>query len=248
MTKPPKPRRIIAVADANAMAQLAAERVIARLQGPQDRFAVCLTGGSSPKRMYELLAADAYASRIPWPRVHWFIGDERFVPDGDERYNMTMARDAFLTRRAPPQNVHPIRTDVASPDAAARLYQDQLMAHYGSGILVPARPLFDIVLLGMGPDGHTASIFPDHPAALELQRWVVGVPEANVKPFVPRVTLTFEPLGSTPEILFQISGADKRPTLTRVLDGERLPAALAHATGETVWLCDRAALPENYRD
>ncbi len=239
------PRTVIAVDNADNLAERAAERLIARLQGPQDQFAVCLTGGSSPKRMYHLLVTETYAARIPWPRVHWFIGDERFVPAGDARHNMTMARDAFLNRHAPPENIHAIRTDVASPDIAARRYEDELMTFYGSGMLVTERPLFDMVLLGMGGDGHTASMFPDYPASIELQRWVVGVPQANLSPFVARVTLTFDPLESTREILFQVSGADKRAILTRVLNGERLPAARAHATGETVWLCDRAALPEN---
>ena len=113
--------------------------------------------------------------------------------------------------------------------------------------LNPARPLFDLVLMGVGPDGHIASLFPGYPAVDETERWVVGVPKANVEPFVPRVTLTLPVLASCHEMLFEAAGADKRAILTRVFDGEDLPANRVCATGETVWLVDQAALPEHFR-
>lgn len=243
-------RHVITVADPAALAIAAAERVLARIDANSDRVAICLTGGSSPKQLYQLLATDSYRNRIPWQHVHWFIGDERFVPDGDPLHNMTMARAAFLDRCAPASNVHPIPTstaDPADPDRSATLYETELKSFYGADMLDPARPLFDLVLMGMGPDGHTASLFPGFPEVEETARWVVGVPRANVEPFVPRVSLTLPALASCREMLFEVAGHSKRAILTRVLAGENLPSGRACSIGETVWLVDQAALPEGFR-
>jgi 6-phosphogluconolactonase len=240
-------RRVITVSDANALAQAAADRMLARIAANAGRLAICLTGGSSPKQLYQLLATEAYRSRIPWDRVHWFIGDERFVPADDPLNNMGTARRLFLDSRASASNIHPIPTDTANPQEAARRYQNELQSFYGADRLDASRPLFDVVLMGVGPDGHTASLFPNYPALEETDRWVVGVPEAHVEPFVPRVTLTLPALGSCREMLFEVSGSDKRAILARVLDGENLPANRAHSTGETIWLVDKAALPEHFR-
>jgi 6-phosphogluconolactonase len=243
-------RQVISVADPAALATAAADRVVARMAANSGRVAICLTGGSSPRQLYQLLATDPYRSRIPWDRVHWFIGDERFVPANDPLNNMSMARKAFLDQCAPRSNVHPIPTDTASPDnpdTSAELYEGELKWFYGAGELDPSRPLFDLVLMGVGPDGHTASLFPDYPALDETRSWVVGVPKANVEPFVPRVTLTLAALASCHEMLFEVAGAEKRAILARVLDGENLPANRAQSIGETVWLVDKAALPESFR-
>jgi 6-phosphogluconolactonase len=240
-------RKVITVSDANALAQAAAERVLARIAANGDRVAICLSGGSSPKQLYQLLATDAYRTQIPWDRVHWFIGDERFVPADDPLNNMAMARRIFLDRCAPVANIHPIPTDAGNPEEAARRYESELKSFYGANKLESSRPLFDVVLMGVGPDGHTASLFPDYPALKGTERWVVGVPKANVEPFVPRVTLTLPALGSCREMLFEVAGSEKRAILTRVLDGENLPASRAHSIGETLWLVDKAAMPENFR-
>jgi 6-phosphogluconolactonase len=240
-------RHVIAVADPAELAKVAADRVIARISANAGRAAICLTGGSSPQQLYQLLATDAYRSRIPWDHVHWFIGDDRFVAADDPLNNMAMARRLFLDRCAPDNTIHPIPTDAADPEDAAHRYESELKSYYGFSSLNPARPLFDLVLMGVGPDGHVASLFPGYPALDEMERWVVGVPHANVEPLVPRVTLTLPVLASCHEMLFEAAGADKRAILTRVFDGEDLPANRVCATGETVWLVDQAALPEHFR-
>ena len=239
-------RRVITVTDPVALAATAAERILARIVAARDRVAICLTGGSSPQELYRLLATDAWRNKIPWQRVHWFIGDERFVPANDALNNMGMARRTFLGRCAPASNIHPIPTDSGSPEQAASRYERELKSFYGAEVFDPTRPLFELVLMGVGPDGHTASLFPGYSALAETKRWVIGVPEAHVEPFVPRVTLTLPALSSCREMLFEVAGSEKRAILTRVLAGENLPANRAHSSsGDTVWLVDKAALPEN---
>lgn len=238
------PPQIVVVDDAPALAETAARRLVARVSG-KDRAAVCLTGGSSPQGLFRLLGQEPWRGQIPWDRVHWFIGDDRFVPESDPLSNMAMARRLFLDRvRAPRQNIHPIPTNVNYPEGAARIYEDDLKAFYGAEVLDPARPLFDLVLMGLGGDGHTASLFPGSPALAETKRWVLGIAKARMEPYVPRVTLTFPALASTREMLFLIDSADKRDILGRVLAGEDLPAHRAHADGDLVWLVVRGAAPE----
>ena len=238
------PIKRIVVADPVALADAAAKRLMARIETNPGRIAICLTGGSSPKQLYRLLASEAYSKRIPWNRVHWFIGDERFVSSADPLNNMAMARGIFLDRFAPKDHIHPILTDVATPDQSAERYERELQSFYGADELEPARPLFDLVLMGIGPDGHTASLFPKYPAVNETKRWVVGVPQAHVDPFVPRVSLTLPTLASCREMLFELAGHEKRAILARLSTDESLPANRARSLGETVLLVDQAALGE----
>jgi 6-phosphogluconolactonase len=235
---------IIVVDDAAALAKLAAERLVGRA-GEKERAAVCLTGGSSPEGLYRLLTQEPWRSKVRWDRVHWFMGDDRFVPEHDPLSNMGKARRLFLdAAHAPPANIHPIATDANYPEGAARLYEDELKNFYGADRLDPARPLFELVLMGLGSDGHTASLFPHSPALDDKDHWVLGIPKAGMEPFVPRVTLTFPALASTREMLFLVDGAEKRDILRRVLSGEDLPAQRAYSHGELVWLVDRAAAPK----
>jgi 6-phosphogluconolactonase len=232
------------VPDADTLAQEAATRLLARLTEPRDRFAVDLTGGSSPEGLYRLLATEPYRNQIPWERVHWFWGDDRFVPQDDPRSNAGQARRLFLDRApVPAANLHPVPTDAANADEAARRYQAALRDFYGAEQLDPARPLFDLVLMGVGNDGHTASLFPGHPQLDETERWAVGVPQAGQEPFVPRVSLTFPALASTRDMLFLVTGRGKREIMARLLAGADLPAARAHSDGDLVWLVDRDAAP-----
>src|SRR5438309_8715274 len=139
-------RHVIEVADPASLAKAAADRIMARIAANRDRVAICLTGGSSPTQLYQLLATDTYRSHIPWDRVHWFIGDERFVPATDPLNNMGLARQIFLDRCAPASNVHPIPTDnTADPEEAARRYEKELKSFYLAEQLRSTRPLFDLV-------------------------------------------------------------------------------------------------------
>jgi 6-phosphogluconolactonase len=240
-------RQTIVVADAKAIAETAAQRLIDRLNESKDRAAICLTGGSSPGGLYRLLAEEPWRSKVPWERVHWFMGDDRFLPGDDPLSNMGMARRLFLDKvRAPRGNVHAISTDANDPEAAANLYQGTLQEFYSADQLDPARPLFDLVLMGVGPDGHTASLFPGQRALEEKERWVVGVVKAGMEPLVARVTLTFPALASTREMLFIVDGPGKRDILRQVFSGGDLPAARAYSDGALVWLLDRAAAPEGH--
>jgi 6-phosphogluconolactonase len=240
-------RKIIVLPDAQAIAANAAERLLARIAQASGKAAICLTGGSSPERLYALLAREPYRSKVPWDRTHWFIGDDRFVPGHHKLSNMGMARRLFLDRvDVPPENIHAIPTTAATPAAAARHYETELKRFYGRDRLDPARPLFELVLMGLGTDGHTASLFPNAPALREQEHWVAAVEEAGLEPFVPRVTLTFPALASTREMLFLVSGKDKHDILARVLSGEDLPANRARSDGELVWLVERAAAREDH--
>ena len=130
---------------------------------------------------------------------------------------------------------------VADPAEAARRYERELKSFYGADELDSARPLFDFVLLGVGPDGHTASLFAGYPAVEETRRWVIEVPKAHMEPFVPRVTLTLPALASCREMLFELAGAEKRAILAQLSKDQTLPANRARSIGETVLLVDQAA-------
>jgi 6-phosphogluconolactonase len=236
---------LVVVADAEALARTAAERISIRLKQRSGRLAVCLTGGSTPERLYAMLATERYRNALPWERIHWFWGDDRFVPHNDPRSNFGAAKRILLDHVPVPfGHVHGIPMGAKSVEEAARLYEADLRGFYGAELLGPGRPLFDVVLMGLGADGHTASLFPGRPERDEKGRWVVGVPQAGLEPFVPRVTLTFPALASTREMLFLVSGPGKLEALTRVLAGADLPAGRAYSEGELVWLVDRDAAPE----
>lgn len=235
----PLPKNSHILADAGAVARTAAERLGSLCAATPDRpIAVCLSGGSTPKRLYTLLAGAAHRETLPWDRLHWFFGDDRHVPWDDAVSNVRMAREAFSGAPIPPGNVHGMPMSHAlAADAAA--YEAELKAFYGAETLDPERPLFDLVLLGLGEDGHTASLFPGKPAVEETRAWVSPVPEAGLDPFVPRLTLTFPVLASARSVLMLVTGEAKRAPLQRLADGEDLPAA--RIAGPVTWLVDRAA-------
>src|SRR5271154_5221702 len=133
-----KQREVVVVADTAALAETAAQRLVKRV-ARDGRSAVCLTGGSSPEGLYRLLAEEPWRGKVPWDRVHWFMGDDRFVPQSDPLSNMGAARAAFLDATAPSQNIHAIATNAGDPETAAQLYEDELKRFYGADRLDPAR-------------------------------------------------------------------------------------------------------------
>jgi 6-phosphogluconolactonase len=233
--------------DAKALAEAAAIRIIDALAHSQGRSSVCLAGGSTPMRLYRLLTNEPYRSALPWDRVHWFWGDERFVRSHDSRSNSGTAYRLFLSRvPAPLGNIHPVPTTAADPADSARQYEAALRSFYGFDCIRPQNPLFDIVLLGVGADGHTASLFPGHCELNEVARWAVDVAKPTVEPFVPRVSLTFPVLASTRDMLFLVSGRGKRNIIGRILSGADVPAARAYSHGALAWFIDAEAASQAY--
>jgi len=215
--------------------------------GASGRFAVALSGGSTPQGLYRLLATEPYAARVDWPRVQVFWGDERCVAPDDPASNYGMARETLLARVSiPAANVHRIRGE-DEPAEAARAYERDLRETFatpdGPPRLVPGAR-FDLVLLGMGADGHTASLFPGTTALREPARWVRAVSPADGSPV--RVTLTPAVLNAAAEVVFLISGRAKAAILRRVRESpyqpDLLPAQIvAPRAGHLRWLVDADA-------
>jgi 6-phosphogluconolactonase len=227
-------------ADGDAVAHRVAEWVLERALATPGRFAWCLSGGSTPKTTYGLLAAEPFHDRFPWDRTHIFFGDERFVPHDHPDSNYRMAREAMLAHvPIPDAQVHAWQTD-NDPEHAALHYADTLKRFYGADTLDPARPLFDVMFLGLGEDGHTASLFPSVNALGERTAWTAAVIGAKPE---PRLTLTYPVLDSSRVVAFLAAGAGKRDILARALSGDTmLPAVGVHPVGELCWFTDEAAM------
>jgi 6-phosphogluconolactonase len=233
--------RLESLPDADALALRVADWLQAAATAGKGRFAIALSGGSTPKRLYERLAAPPYRDAMPWSRIHWFWGDERFVPPDHPQSNYRMVRDAMLSR-APidPANVHAIPTVGVDAEDAAATYEYELQSFYGADRLDPQRPLFDVTLLGLGPDGHTASLFPGAAALGEGESWALGVVDSQG---LPRITLTLPVLNSSRTVAFLVEGEGKKSIVERFRRGDRdLPATRVRPVG-TRWLFgDRAAI------
>ena len=227
---------------AEAVAEHAAEWLCALACACQREFAICLSGGSTPRRLYQQLGSSGIASRFPWTRVHWFWGDERFVPHDDPASNYRMACDALFSHvPVSKDRIHAIPTEGVSPDQAAANYQMLLQRYYGKRRFDVKRPIFDVTLLGVGEDGHTASLFPNSLALQENRRWVLAVfGEARVT----RITLTYPTLDSSRNLAFLATGTSKKNILARIRAGDsRLPAARVRPVGDLCWFADHAAMP-----
>src|SRR5262245_17824983 len=230
------------LADPAALARRVAEWMTAQALASEGAFRVSLSGGSTPKALYTLLASDSFRGRFPWARVSWYWGDERFVAHDHPDSNYRMTRDAMLTRApVPAENIHPVPADGAPDDAAAR-YERTLQAAYGGAVLDPARPLFDITLLGLGADGHTASLLPGERVLEERKRWVAAV--SHGRPEV-RITMTYPAIESSRQVAFLVAGKEKAAIFRTIrAGGSQVPAARVRPVGELVWFVDRAAARE----
>jgi 6-phosphogluconolactonase len=235
--------RIEILPDPPALAHHVAEWMTQVALAAQGSFRVSLSGGSTPKTLYELLASDEFRNRFPWQLVSWYWGDERFVPHDHPESNYRMTREAMLAKApVPPENIHPIPTDGA-PEDAARRYERTLQDAYGAAVLDPRRPLFDVTLLGLGPDGHTASLLPGEPVLSERQRWVAAV--AHGRPEV-RITMTYPVIESSRRVAFLVAGDEKAAIFSAIRAGNsQVPAAWVRPVGELFWFVDRAAAGEN---
>lgn len=230
------------LADSDAVAMRMADLLIEGLRDkPQGPFRVALSGGSTPKRLFEILATPARSKLIPWDRLELFYGDERHVPEGHADSNHTMARAALLEHvPIPQQNIHPIPT-AGSVEDDAKAYQKTLQDAYGATELAPGKPLFDIVMLGLGTDGHTASLFPGQPVLKERSAWV-GTAAPSTAPY-ERITLTYPAIHSSHLVVFLITGASKVEMLERLIEGDSsIPSANVTSEGRIVVLADQAAV------
>jgi 6-phosphogluconolactonase len=206
------------------------------------RFTIALAGGSTPKSLYNLLATNARTA-LPWDRMFFFWGDERHVPPTDSDSNYRMADEAMLAKiPVPAANVFRMKTENPEAAAVAEDYEQTLRKFFQ---LEPGQlPTFDLILLGMGPDGHTASLFPGTAALQEKSRLVFANWVEKMKTY--RITLTLPVLNAARCVIFLVSGTDKAPALHAVLEedvaGEQYPAKLVRPTqGKVIWLVDRAA-------
>jgi len=246
----PSVERFFVVPSAEELARAAAGRlwgivreraaVLAHGGKPASRIHVALSGGETPRRTYEVLSAEPYRARFPWERVHFYQVDERWVPPEDPRSNRRMLRETLLSRAPVPEsNVHCVDTGFSGPSVGARRYEEALR----SAIPAPpgGLPRFDAILLGIGKDGHTASLFPGRSEIAAGGAWVVA--SEGGEPPVPRVTLTLPVLSAAAQVIFLVSGKEKAHALRGVLFGDpALPASrVSSSRGKVTFLADEPA-------
>jgi 6-phosphogluconolactonase len=228
--------------DAEALAQAAAKLFVDQAKAAiadHGRFSVNLSGGNTPKRVFEVLAGKPYRDQAPWQQIHVFWGDERCVPPDDPRSNYRMTKLALLDHvPIPPAQIHPIAGDI-DPAESARQYETLMKSFFAGG-----PPRFDLIYLGLGENGHTASLFPHTPVLDEKVRWVKEVYVDEVKMW--RITMSAPVLNEGKVLAFLVAGGSKAAVLREVREGpydpKRLPSQLIKPTsGELIWMVDRAA-------
>lgn len=233
----------------SALARQAAERIVKACQLSirlRNRFTIALAGGSTPKLTYELLAQPPFASQVDWSRAWIFFGDERCVPHDDERSNFRMADRTWLSpAKIDAGHIFPIPTDRSTPAECAAAYEQTLRSFFGDleGLEFPQ---FDLILLGLGDDGHTASLFPGKPALDERSAWVAWSTPGTLPPPVDRITFTLPLLNSAREVLFLVGGAGKANIVSEVIGPaacpDNYPSGLVRPNhGKLIWMLDEAA-------
>lgn len=223
------------LAAAEHIARTAAASVAAR-----GYFTLVLSGGNTPRLLHRHLVSPPFADRIPWDKTHLFWGDERLVPATDPDSNYAMAASTLIAKiDIPAANIHPMPVDLQNHQDGARAYEKTIRTFFTekSGEELPC---FDLILLGMGPDGHTASLFPSAPALDEQERWVVAVEHPNASPPVPRLTLTLPIINNARQVLFILAGAEKNKLLRLITDdparaARSYPAALVQPKDRLFW-------------
>lgn len=236
------PAQVSVFSDSEELSHAAAERFVSLSQAAiisRGRFATALSGGSTPRRLYSLLGTPPYGDAVDWKRVHVFWADERCVSPSHEDSNYRLATDTFLIKAAVPiENIHRIRGE-EGPTAAAAEYQEELRRFF----FASQKPVFDLVILGAGVDGHTASLFPGSTLLQERSREVV--PIYLEKPGVGRVSLTLPVLNQAAHVLFLVSGKDKADIAYEILKSDnqkQYPAGLVQpVNGILSWFLDGAA-------
>jgi 6-phosphogluconolactonase len=235
--------RVEVVKDAAAVGRAGAELFVtlaAQAASARRPFRVLLAGGTTPQALYTLLASAEYRFRVDWGRLVFFFGDERAVPPDHPQSNYRMAYEAlFRPLGIAGSSIHRMKAEAEDLNAAAAAYEGELRASFGE------LPRFELVLLGMGSDGHTASLFPGSPVLKEQSRWVVPVLDAP-KPPPRRITATLPVLNTGRQVLFMVAGRHKAPALREVLEGtaplEQYPAKCVQPGPERLlWLVDEAA-------
>ncbi len=237
---------IIVCADRDALNLEAANRFVELADAAiaeRGRFMVALSGGSTPKALFELLASDVWRDRVDWDHVHLFWGDERGVPKDHADSNYGMTNGALLSKIAIPEsNIHRVRTEDGTPDEVAGIYAGELRAAFGLG--ADGVPRFDLIHLGLGDDGHTASMFPGTTAMHETERLAVAVWVEKFQQH--RITMTPVVLNNAAEVQFLVAGASKVDVLPQVISGpyepDRLPSqTVKPSSGQLRWILDREA-------
>jgi 6-phosphogluconolactonase len=234
--------KIEVLENADLLARAAAAWLLAIVQEKRGIVAIALSGGITPRGLYECLGSPPYLLEFPWSRTHWFWGDERFVPHDDVRSNFHMVWKAMLARApVPAGNIHAIATEGTDSELSAAAYERELKAFYAANELDAARELFDVVLLGLGTDGHTASLLPGTSVLKERNRWVCAVEGAKCE---KRITLTYPALNSARHVGLLVSGVAKQSVFASLRQGQReLPVAHICPSGELRLFADAAAAP-----